>query len=89
MTEKRFELVNNDDKYDIVDYYESEIKTKEKGVKTICIYNDLGDVGFSSAPQLCDLLNEMYDENLILNTKLDYVLSILRKNGLLWKNEET
>lgn len=29
----------------------------------LTIYNDLGSVYFSSAPALCDLLNELNDEN--------------------------
>lgn len=55
---KRFELyVNQNNQYDIVDGVES----KEK--KAICIYNDLGHYYFSSAKALCELLNELHDEN--------------------------
>lgn len=57
-TNKRFELeVNNNGQFDIVDWYES----KEKNA--ICIYNDLGVMPFSSASSLCDLLNQLNDEN--------------------------
>ena len=59
MTEdKRFELeVNNNGQFDIVDRYESKKKN------AICIYNDLGVIPFSSASSLCDLLNQLNDEN--------------------------
>lgn len=58
MIEKRFELkMNGNGQVDIVDWVES----KEKNA--ICIYNDLGVLPFSSASQLCDLLNELYEEN--------------------------
>ena len=58
MTEKRFELnVNQHNQYDIVDWVES----KEKNA--ICIYNNLGDYHFSSAKALCELLNELHEEN--------------------------
>ena len=59
MTEnKRFELeVNNNGQFDIVDWYESKKKN------AICIYNDLGVMPFSSASSLCDLLNQLNDEN--------------------------
>lgn len=54
---KRFELVpNRQGQVDIIDHVESE----EKGA--ICIYNDLGVVPFTSAPALCDLLNELHDK---------------------------
>ena len=66
MPEKRFELkVNQHNLCDIVDWVES----KEKNA--ICIYNDLGDYYFSSAKALCDLLNELYDENQRLTDKLN------------------
>lgn len=58
MTEKRFELkINNNGQLDIVDWYESKKKN------AICIYNDLGVMPFSSASSLCDLLNQLNDEN--------------------------
>ena len=58
MTEKRFELnVNQNHQWDIVDLVES----KEKNA--ICIYNDLGHYYFSSAKALCELLNELHEEN--------------------------
>lgn len=54
---KRFRLsVSPRDSYDILDNVESEKKN------AICIYNDLGCVPFSSAPALCDLLNELDDK---------------------------
>jgi len=65
MTEKRFELkVNQHNRCDIVDWVESEEKN------AICIYNDLGDYYFSSAKALCELLNELNDENNILKQQL-------------------
>lgn len=58
MTEKRFELkINNNGQLDIVDWYESKKRN------AICIYNDLGVMPFSSASSLCDLLNQLNDEN--------------------------
>lgn len=56
---KRFELYVNPQTSacDIKDNVESEMKN------AICIYNDLGIYPFTSAPALCDLLNELYDEN--------------------------
>ena len=58
MTEKRFELyVNKRNQYDIVDWVES----KEKNAT--CIYNDLGHYYFSSAKALCELLNELAEDN--------------------------
>lgn len=58
MTEKRFELkINSNGQLDIVDWYESKKKN------AICIYNDLGVAPFSSASSLCDLLNQLNDEN--------------------------
>ena len=73
MTEKRFELnVNQNNQYDIVDLVES----KEKNA--ICIYNDLGNYYFSSAKALCELLNELYEENKELKKDNDIKF---------WKNE--
>lgn len=66
MTEKRkrFELMlNSQGQVDIVDYVESEEKN------AICIYNDLGVLPFSSASSLCDLLNQLNDENEQLRNK--------------------
>lgn len=64
-TEKRFEMkVNQHNQCDIVDWVES----KEKNA--ICIYNDLGDYHFSSAKALCELLNDLNDENQKLKDKL-------------------
>lgn len=57
----RFELVpNGRDGWDIVDHNQ----------ETLTIYNDLGDTYSSSAPQLCDLLNKLYDENINLKNAL-------------------
>ncbi len=65
MTEKGFELkVNQHNQYDIVDW----VKSKEKNA--ICIYNDLGCYPFSSAKALCELLNELHEENKKLESKL-------------------
>lgn len=65
MTKKRFELkLNGNGQLDIVDWVES----KEKDA--ICIYNDLGVLPFSSANQLCDLLNELYEENQLIKKNI-------------------
>lgn len=56
MTEKRFELImsgNEVAQYEIIDHSQ-EILT---------IYNDLGNVYFSSAMKICELLNSLADEN--------------------------
>ena len=58
---ERFELkLNGNGQVDIIDWVES----KEKGA--ICIYNDLGVIPFSSANQLCELLNKLSEENVQL-----------------------
>ena len=58
MTKKRFKLTPNPQgQVDIVDYVESEEKN------AICIYNDLGVLPCTSAPSLCNLLNQLNDEN--------------------------
>ena len=55
---ERFEFtVNANGQVDIVDWVESEEKN------AICIYNDLGVLPFSSAKAVCDLLNELSEEN--------------------------
>ena len=79
MIEKRFELKPNPQgQVDIVDYGESEEKN------AICIYNDLGVSPFTSAPSLCNLLNDFYEENQLLKeekellkNKLDRIEDIL------------
>lgn len=55
---KAFELYVNpqNSACNIKDNVESEMKN------AICIYNDLGIYPFTSAPALCDKLNELYDE---------------------------
>lgn len=59
MSEKRFRKVANPatDKWDIIDE-----KASEK-INGLVIYNDLGSLYFSSVPQICDLLNDLNDEN--------------------------
>lgn len=58
MIEKRFELaINPQGQCDIIDHVES----KEKNA--ICIYNDLGVLPFSAAKALCNLMNELHEEN--------------------------
>lgn len=64
MSDEIFRLVPNEHgQWDIYDNEESKRLTEEKGYPCICIYNDLGNVNFSSAPQLCELLNELSTEN--------------------------
>ena len=47
---KRFQWTRNEKgQADIIDYVKS---------KKICVYNDYGILGFSSAKAICDLLNE-------------------------------
>lgn len=55
---KRFRKVPNPttDKWDIIDEEESE------KISGWVVYNDLGSLYFSSAPQICDLLNDLNDE---------------------------
>jgi len=69
VTEKRFELqINENGQGDIIDWVES----KEKNA--ICIYNDLGVLPYSSAKALCELLNQLYDENEQLKKVLGSIL---------------
>lgn len=51
------------EQYHMIDYEESE--------KTGCqvIYNDIGNLYFSSVPALCDLLNELNNENKSLKAR--------------------
>lgn len=59
--DKRFKAVVNQisgySVWNIIDYEESE------KIDGFVIYNDLGSCYFSSAPQLCELLNELDEEN--------------------------
>ena len=65
---KRFELKANflNGHVAIIDWVESEQKD------AICIFNDLGVLPFSSAPSLCNLLNQLNDENDQLKQKVDF-----------------
>ena len=68
MTVKRFELqLNPQGQVDIIDWLEN----KEKNA--ICIYNDLGVLPYSSAEALCELLNQLYDENKQLEARIWYL----------------
>jgi hypothetical protein len=63
MTEKRFELTmrgNEVAQYEIIDHSQ-EILT---------VYNNLGNVYFSSAMKICELLNSLADENEQLKQQL-------------------
>lgn len=78
MTEKRFELmVNQHNQCDIVDWVES----KEKNA--ICIYNDLGCYHFSSARALCELLNELHEENQQLKNEMEEMKRVIIINELV------
>ena len=65
---KRFELKTNflNGHVAIIDWVESEQKD------AICIFNDLGVLPFSSAPSVCNLLNQLNDENDQLKQKVDF-----------------
>ena len=65
---KRFELKANflNGHVNIIDWVESEQKD------AICIFNDLGVLPFSSAPSVCNLLNQLNDENDQLKQKVDF-----------------
>lgn len=85
---KRFELTINysNGQCDIVDWVES----KEKNA--ICIYNDLGNYYFSSAKALCELLNELHEENRQLKEDIDELdkksdekIRLIRENTRLKK----
>lgn len=55
---ERFELrINDNGQVDIIDWLESRQKD------AICIYNDLGVLPFSSAKEVCGLLNSLHEEN--------------------------
>ena len=70
MTEnKRFELRfdTKTEQLGIIDWFESKSKN------AICIYDGLGALHFSSAEKLCDLLNELNDENIELHIQNDFL----------------
>lgn len=73
---KRFELKTNflNGHVNIVDWVESEQKD------AICIFNDLGVLPFSSAPSLCNLLNQLNDENEQLKQKIESITKILKED---------
>lgn len=64
----RFKLVPSGDheQWNIIDIVESNENN------AIVIYNDLGSIYFSSAPQLCELLNDLYHENQELKEQLNF-----------------
>ena len=84
---KRFELtINSNGQCDIVDWVES----KEKNA--VCVYNDLGSYYFSSAKALCELLNELHEENRQLKEDIDELdkksdekIKLIRENTRLKK----
>ena len=62
MTEKRFEIVlsgGDVSQYEIIDHEQEQLT----------IYNNLGNVYFSSALQLCELLNTLHEEKEDMATK--------------------
>ena len=71
--EMRFELYPNlsTNQYDIKDNKESIEK------KAMVIYNDLGSVYFSSAPAMCELLNDLEKE------KEDYKDQLILANAFI------
>jgi len=75
MTEnKRFELIpNHQGQVDIIDHVESEEK------HAICIYNDLGVPPFTSAPSLCNLLNDFHEENQSLKEEKELLKNKLKR----------
>jgi predicted DNA-binding ArsR family transcriptional regulator len=78
MTEKRFELqINKNGQADIIDWVES----KEKNA--ICIYNDLGVLPYSSAKALCELLNQLYDENEQIKQDNDNLIHLLENQSMI------
>lgn len=58
----------------IIDNFES------KRTDAVCIYNDLGFHSFSAAPALCDKLNDLTEEVMILRRKEMSLDEILRYN---------
>lgn len=83
MTEKRFEIVlsgGDVSQYEIIDHEQEQLT----------IYNNLGNVYFSSALQLCELLNELYDKNKKLkqvNEMLQMDFAMTERN-LIEENEQ-
>lgn len=73
MTEKkRFELTMNGNEvaqYEIIDHNQ----------ENLTVYNDLGNVYFSSAMKVCELLNNLADENEQLKKEKDYYKRELQK----------
>lgn len=81
---KRFELKTNflNGYVSIVDWVESEQKD------VICIFNDLGVLPFSSAPSVCNLLNQLNDENERLKQELDNVDDCLTRDDIVMLRAE-
>lgn len=66
MTEKRFELTMNGNEvaqYEIIDHNQ----------ENLTVYNNLGNVYFSSAMKVCELLNSFEDENEQLKHEINYL----------------
>jgi hypothetical protein len=82
MTEKRFELTmsgNEVAQYEIIDHSQ-EILT---------VYNNLGNVYFSSAMKICELLNSLADENEQLKQQRIDLLRLIENNIEIYENINT
>ena len=64
--------MNEDGQADIIDLVKS---------KKICVYNDYGILGFSSAKAICDLLNEEYERIQELENENKQLKAQLEKGG--------
>lgn len=72
MTEKRFELTMNGNEvaqYEIIDHNQ----------ENLTVYNNLGNVYFSSAMKVCELLNNLAEENKQLKSDKQILIDFIRK----------
>ena len=77
----RFELSIIKNQFEIIDHKQSQ----KEGC--IVIYNDLGSAYFSSAPQLCDLLNEQEKDLEQLLCDIVEILDYIEDNDGVTANE--
>lgn len=83
---ERFEIYPNmtAGQWEIIDHEESRKLTKEKGHECMVIYNDLGNINWSATPQLCELINQLDNENKELRERLDKACKPLTDDEIRW-----
>lgn len=76
MTEKRFELTmsgNEVAQYEIID----------RSQEVLTVYNNLGNVYFSSAMKICELLNSLAEENEQLKQDNNVLMQLLENQSII------